>query len=407
MAPLPFCSMAPRRRLVVVSYTANWPFTARGERTRRLVDALDAAWDVSLLAGPEPVVATRPSIRWAAAGLRGRLAGTVLLDAYEPWSRRRFRGWEPEADLALLVGWPFSPLVAAARCLAKRGIPYVVDAGDPFALTPGAIREVGGIAALRATRLEAEMWRGAAGAIVTTPPQAGALRERFPSLPLLVRPNGHRSPELPPDAFHPRPPVTRPELRLVYFGHFRERVHAECRWFFERLLESGLWPSIVLDQYSLDAIPEFPSCLPNGVRFRRCQALPWEEAIRVSRDYDLALVVGSRNGVLLPSKVIEYLTLPLPRLAVVESVEDDAISGYLAGRGGWLIVDDRHGDPLPDVARHARSELPAEDLAPPPEEAWPRVTEAIASFLDAVLAAGPRSAPLLGPDPPAPASQAP
>ena len=82
--------------------------------------------------------------------------------------------------------------------------------------------------------------------IVTTPP--GALRERFPSLPLLVRPNGHRSSDLPPDAFHPRPPASRCELRVHPRGDPGKMSYAHCQWFFERLVESVFWLSIVLDQ---------------------------------------------------------------------------------------------------------------------------------------------------------------
>jgi hypothetical protein len=350
------------------------------------MDALGDSWDVSLLAGPRlglGVPRTR-FIRWAVAGLTDRLAGPVLLDLYEPWSWRRFRRWKPDADLGLLIGWPYSPLFAAGRRLARRGIPYVVDVGDPFALTPGATRGVSGIAARRAKRREAELWRGTTAGIATTHTQAAALRERFPALPILVRPNGHRAEDLPADAFAPRPRTSGPELRLAYFGNFWQRIHAECRWFFDALLGAGRWQSIVLDQYSPDALTELSGSLPEAIRFRRHPALPWDEAIRVAGTYDLAIAIGVRNGVQLPSKVVDYLTLPVPRVVVVESVEDDAISSYLAGKRGWLIVD-RSVSELPErVAQHASTERTAEELAPPPEESWPRVTETIASFLGAV-----------------------
>ena len=72
---------------------------------------------------------------------RGReLAELFLLDKHELWSRRRFRGWRPDCDAALLIGFPFSPLSEAARRLTAAEIPYVVDAGDPWVLTgPGPI----------------------------------------------------------------------------------------------------------------------------------------------------------------------------------------------------------------------------------------------------------------------------
>src|SRR4051794_32229193 len=128
--------MASRRRLVVVSAGANRPLSPRAERTRRVVHALADSWDVSVIAGPRlgEGVPRQHSVRWAVAGVTDRLVGPVLLDLYEPWSWRRFRRWKPDADLGLLIGWPFSPLFAAGRRLARRGIPYVVDIGDPFAL---------------------------------------------------------------------------------------------------------------------------------------------------------------------------------------------------------------------------------------------------------------------------------
>jgi hypothetical protein len=360
----------------VVSFCARLPHAPRGERTRRLIAALEPDWEVRLVEGP-------PSRAWPA--LTARLRGSVLIDPYEFESWRAFRRWEPSGDLALLIGWPFSPLFAARRRLAARGIPYVVDVGDPFALTEGGNRPVRGAARWRAARHEERLWRGAAGGILTTPAQAAALREHLAGVPMLIRPNGYEAVPAPP-----RPPVARDgghELKLVYFGHYQAGLHVDCRGFFERLLEDGPWRSIAVDQYGSEVAALTPA-IPDGVRFRRLDhPASWGEAVRVAAGYDLAFVLGVRGGRQLPSKVVHSLSLPIRRLAFVESADGDAICTYLEGRTGWLILDPVDPRPAERVAEHAANAPAAGELDPPPEESWPRVTDAVAAFLAARLEA--------------------
>src|SRR5204863_3347456 len=114
----------------------------------------------------------------------------VALDRWELWAARRLRRWHPEVDAALLIGYPWSPVTRAARRLARMGIPYVVDAGDPWVLTePASLAR--SLSVWRARRAELPIWRNAVGAVVTTPQQADRLREVFPHLRVLVRPNGY------------------------------------------------------------------------------------------------------------------------------------------------------------------------------------------------------------------------
>ncbi len=188
--------MAPtvRSRMAVVSLHAHRPMAPRGERTRRLVGGLEGdGWEVSVVA-PPPTVSTSGAAGSGSSNAARRLAARavawVLLDKWEPWAARRLLRWEPEIDAALLIAYPFSPVTYAARRLRARGIPYVVDAGDPWILTnPSPYSR--GLARHRALRAERKLWEGAAGAVLTTPAQAERLGARFPGLPVLVRPNGY------------------------------------------------------------------------------------------------------------------------------------------------------------------------------------------------------------------------
>src|SRR4051812_42008364 len=126
-------------RLLIVSYAGAQQGFPRGERTQAFARELSANWSVEVLSGPHPPliapagVSSRPGISGLRRTLR-RLRDSLLIDKYEPWSRRRTRGWRPHADLGLLIGPPFSLVAETARHLSQAGIPYVVDVGDPWAL---------------------------------------------------------------------------------------------------------------------------------------------------------------------------------------------------------------------------------------------------------------------------------
>jgi glycosyltransferase involved in cell wall biosynthesis len=371
-----------RPRMAVVSWNAAQPFSPRGERTRALAEALRAHWDVELIGGPPRGPGSRPRAG-AAALLRRRaraVADLVLLDKHEPWSRARFRRWPADVDGALLIGYPFSPVSEAARALRAAGVPYVVDAGDPWVLTgPGPNRFVGRWRSLRAER---RLWAGAAGAIVTTREQARVLSSLFPALPLLVRPNG----------YEPVGPATAPvdaplrdgRLRLVHFGNLYA-ARLDVRGFLEQLRATGPWAEISLTLYGQDwtGILRRP---PSGVTVRLEDPLPWPAAVRTAREFDLALAVGNVNPAQLPSKAVQYLALPIPRLALVESLAHSAALGeYVSDKPGWLVVGLDTPDPGTAVAQHLSRTWTAAALHPPASEAWPVVAGEIAGFVEKCL----------------------
>jgi hypothetical protein len=302
-----------------------------------------------------------------------------LLDKHEPWSRRRLAAWSPAADMALLIGAPFSFVAVAARRVARAGVPCVLDLGDPWLAggppTPSA---------LRARRDEAFAWGHAVGGIVTTEEQAADVRRRFPGLPVLVRPNGYWQGLAPPGApaRASRPAARR--LRLAHFGHlYGARVDIEP--FLAGLRSSGVWDAVELHVYGEDW---------GGVlhRVRRHvevvlhEPLPWEDVIGVAGGYSAALAIGNHGGIQLPSKVIQYLTLPVPRLAVVEDPARDCAVSYLADKPGWLVCGAADARAAPRVHEHCSRGWAREELAAPAAESWPRVTATVGAFLEEMRA---------------------
>jgi hypothetical protein len=366
-----------RRRILVVSYHAANPLTPRGARTQAVVDALRRHADVLLLSGARLPVRrdwrhrARDRILWE-AGSRW------MMDPFEPWARKALRrswhGWHG-VDGALLIGYPFSPLAVAAKNLRRRGIPYVVDASDPWALTLDPSTAT--LWHRRRAVAERALWEFAAGGIVTTAGQARALREAMPGLTVLVRPNGYNEVEIPDSSRRIESPG---ELRIAHFGDlYPPRI--DISGFLRRLATSKVWPRIVLYQYGRDHIGMLEE-LSDVLRVEIRPPISWHDVVRLSATaVDLALVVGNKDARQLPSKAVEYMTLPVPRLALTLGVDGDALSDYVKTKPGWLVLSADAVNPGLVVAQHVRRRWTTEELSPPPEEAWNRVAAEISDFV--------------------------
>jgi glycosyltransferase involved in cell wall biosynthesis len=374
--------LAKPPRLILVSYLASDALSPRGIRTRALAEGLSGDWQVEVIGGPTSPNGTvggdhRESVLDRAIS---RASRSLLMDRREIWSKRRFAFWNPEADLALLIGYPFSPIADAARRLTRKGIPYVVDVGDPWVLTAGDPPPHRRHTALvRSRRAERRLWENAVGAIVTTTGQAEALAPVLPAIPVLVRPNGYQEISRPREP-RLRRPVSGQPLRLVHFGAmYRPRV--DITRLLLDLAQSDCWPSVVFDQYGAD--PEgVLQRLPSEVEVHVHSPVPWTKAVSASLDSDVALAIGNRNPNLLPSKVIEYLTLPIPRVAVVGNDGPQAIRDYVRDKPGWLVISSDESNADLKLAAHRSQEWPAERLAPPESESWPCVADQVRGFLE-------------------------
>ena len=306
-----------------------------------------------------------------------------MLDKYEPWSRRTFHSWRPDASAGLLIGFPFSPLVYASRRLAEREIPYVVDAGDTWVLT-SARPEARAIGRLRARRAELRLWDGAAGAVVTTDAQARALASIFPQLPILVRPNGFATNnESPGEPLSRRPSRSDSCLRLVHFGDISsDRV--EIAGFLRSLARSDVWSEVEFHQYGSDWTGSLAKLREVGVTFHHPR--PWREVVAAAAaDYDLAVVIGNRDSMLLPSKAVAYLQLPIPRLALVDDDADNELTRYIDDKPGWTVLSVRAPDGAQQIRGHLSRRWTSAELAPPATESWANVSQTVRRFLDTVF----------------------
>lgn len=374
-----------RRRIIVVSGYGNDALTPRGQRTQRLVRELEGDWDVELIAMAEKPSSASPGgstqRRAAVRRLAARLLFKILLDRSEPWALRRLRRWRPDASAALLIAAPWSPAVHASRRLAKAGIPYVVDVGDPWVLTtePGVISTP----RWRALRGERFLWGHAAGAVVTTGAQRDALRKLFPDLSILVRPNGYK-----PLSAHLRPRRREAhdgsQLRLAHFGTLSAK-RIDPVPLLADLQRSRYWESIVFAQFG-DDFGVGLERVPAGVLIEHHPARPWDEIAGLAADFDAAFVVAYPAIALLPSKALEYSTLAVPRIALTNPDPADALREYVRNHGGWLAVSNGEAESARLVREHVAHEWSSEDLAPAPEDAWPTVATRIVEFVDSCVA---------------------
>ena len=370
-------------RLVIVSAHAHAPFTPRGERTRALAEGLAGDWEVEVIA-PPPAGSGASSGATAPAPVRAartaaRLAvETTLLDKWEPWSARRVGPrWSPRADAALLIAYPFSPAIHAGRRLARAGIPYVVDSGDPWNLTAARpTNRPPGL--LRARRAEHRLWREAAGAVLTTAQQAADLEALFGDLSILVRPNGYPVEAAEAADWRPREPAGR-HLRLAHFGML-SAARLDVLPLLRGLAADPRWERITFAQYGDDFVGMLRDA-PAGVEVELHRPRPWEAVVAAAGEYDAVVVVGNHSATQLPSKAVQYLTLPVPRLAVSNGAQDDAMATFARRMPGWLAV--RHDDPeaATAVAAHLERRWTPDELRPPAEEGWPAVAATVAAFL--------------------------
>ena len=363
---------------------AHKAFAPRIERARRVAAALSGlGWDCAFW---PPVQAPTPAVSEKSRPVRRTLRKLserfVLLDRFEPESltwRSGFASSGPVAGYLLVPN--FSPAITAARVLRAAGRPYVVDTGDPWGMDlPVGGRGIG--PAARRSRAERDLFGGAAGVVLTTEQQAEEMTSRFPGKPVMVRPNGFQEVDTTPPVERGRRDPT--VLRLAHFGRFDRSVRVDPVPFLEALAASGRWERIVMTQFGPD-----PNELPGStgrVVIEAREALPWPEAVTEAGNHDAAIVIGNRpeRWMQMPSKAIEYLGLPIPRIALCSGA-GDSLYGCAARLPGYLVLTDGQPDVAERVIAHVDREWNSGDLEPPEEESWDRVAEEIAAFVDSCL----------------------
>jgi hypothetical protein len=259
-------------------------------------------------------------------------------------------------------------------------VPYVVDVGDPWALTVPEGRAAGRNLGLRRARsAERRLWSGAAGGIVTTAGQATALRQLFPELPVLIRPNGYVSVQRQQVSAGVGTASSADDsvLRLAHFGDIYV-ARLEIERFLAALAREGSWDRIEFHQYGADWTGRLKAQDVVTVVFH--EPRPWSEIVDVAVGFDLAVVIGNRDPRTLPSKAVEYLQLPIPRLAVVEDVQHDALAQYVSTKPGWIVLGIDEDGSAEAVRDHLHRRWSNEDLAAPEEERWDQVGVEVTHF---------------------------
>jgi hypothetical protein len=156
------------------------------------------------------------------------------------------------------------------------------------------------------------------------------------------------------------------------------------------LRATGPWESISLAQFG-DDFTDMLERLPVEIEVERHPSYPWPEVVSLALDHDLAIVVGNVNPGQLPSKAVQYLTLPIPRVAFTGG-SGDALASYVRDLPGWLVVSPDDRDIGRRVAQHVGRDWSPEELRPPVGEAWPSVVEELIRFFErCTCIGGPRS----------------
>jgi hypothetical protein len=226
---------------------------------------------------------------------------------------------------------------------------------------------------------EAFLWRHAAAGVVTTQRQARALQALFPDLDLLVRPNGYTpmaDGEGPANAAREG---TEGELRLVQFGSVNPRKLPIGGWLSNLRRVAGLTRVRFANYGSVNRQDLLESEDP-AVVIEAHESVEWGEACRIARGFDAAVVVANINPAELPSKSIQYLTLPIPRVAVTASSDPGELGAFAAQRPGFIAVDGGSEDDVSRLISHLHRRWSEEELSPPAGDSWDVVARDVTGF---------------------------
>lgn len=232
------------RRALFLSYYFPPLGGAGVQRTVKLVKYLpELGWEPAVVTGPRGT-----TVAWAPAdetlaeevptGTRVRRVTTPPPVPGAAWRRRATRwlrapsgfsrwwvegateagrGLVGDADVIVASMSPFETAEAARRLASARGVPWIADLRDPWALDEWVAFPTGIHRRLEERRMR-RLLRDADGIVLNTPEAATAVLARFPELSgraLATIPNGWDA----DDFRHPPPPRTDSAFRIVYSGY--------------------------------------------------------------------------------------------------------------------------------------------------------------------------------------------
>lgn len=376
---------SPDREAIVVSFAelaGDLPISPRIQRTAHLTAALERELGLRVARVPDHLGrAAHQARKSLPRGLARKALSPLLLDHLEIPARVAMRGWRPSGRGALLIAWPYSPIYVAATRLVAAGIPYVVDVGDPWVLTePRASWPPRRLSLLRSKPAETFLWRHAAAGVVTTEAQASGLQALFPDLELLVRPNGYLAADEPGVPGAPAEAAGGDgELRLVHFGSINSSRVPIGEWLSALRGAAGM-KRVRFANYGPVNHRELLRTEDPAVAVEAHDPVDWARARRIARTFDAAVVVGNADPAKLPSKAIQYLTLPVPRIGLTASAGEGELAAFASQRPGFVAAGLDSPDDIPRVIVHVRRAWSREELSPSAGDSWTEVAGAVARF---------------------------
>ncbi len=223
----------------------------------------------------------------------------------------------------------------------------------------------------RAEAAETFLWRHAAGGVVTTETQANSLHALLPDLKLLVRPNGYFTAAEPKVDGEPAS-AEASELRLVQFGSVNSARLPIGDWLSRLRTAAGL-TRVRFANYGHVDRPELLRSRDPAVVVETHAPVDWGRACQIARAFDAALVVANRNPAQLPSKAVQYLTLPIQRIALTASSDRGELGAFASQRPAFIAVGVDSPEDIPRLMGHLRREWSDEELRPPAADSWPQV----------------------------------
>jgi glycosyltransferase involved in cell wall biosynthesis len=255
-------------------------------------------------------------------------------DARRAWLRpaqQALREWllNNRPDVVISSHEPAVSIMLGEEC-ARRGLPWVVDLGDPVVTdyVPAHWRR-------QAMALEARVCRHADAVVTTNDATRDLLstRHRAAADKIAVISQGFDPAAAEPDTQRTELSSTRRELSLLYTGRFyRFRSGEEL---FEAVLCT---PGVVLDVVT----PNLPRWLrgyaeshPNAIRVRR--NLQHGDVLAAQRRADILVNLGNADPVQTPGKLYEYLGSSRPLLQVYQKASDPSNAFIMQLRRGWIV----------------------------------------------------------------------
>jgi hypothetical protein len=111
------------------------------------------------------------------------------------------------------------------------------------------------------------------------------------------------------------------------------------------------------------------------------EPVEWARACEIARGFDAAVVGANKNPAQLPSKAIQYLTLPVPRIALTVSGDGGELAAFAAQRPGFVAAGVDSPEDIPRMIAHVRRAWSDEELSPSSDDSWAEVAREVVRFV--------------------------